>query len=400
MTGMVKPTRAACPVCEHEELDSVLEIENVPVFCNVLFASRQEALSAAKGTIELTFCRSCGHLFNSAFEPERLHYTQSYDNSLHYSPRFQEYARSLAERLIKSYDLHDKDVVEIGCGKGDFLQLICTIGRNRGTGFDPSYEEERSETDNSTRPFTVIQDLYTDRYTDRPADLIVCRHVLEHIARPRPFIDTIRRAIANNPRATAYFEVPNATYTIEQLGIWDLIYEHPGYFSKSSLLQLFTSSRLTPVMIEAAFDGQYLSLEAVSRERAPTGVSLDPSHQPAALQSKLDRFSQLHREKIGYWESRLRFLAEADRKVVVWGAGSKGVTFLNTIEPAGSIDYVVDINPHKQGMHTPGTGQPIVAPDFLTEYGPDVILVMNPIYCDEIGAHCADMNLEAEIVPV
>ncbi|UCF18338.1 MAG: methyltransferase domain-containing protein [Gemmatimonadota bacterium] len=390
----------ACPVCEHEELAPVLEVESAPVFCNLLFPNRHEALRAARGTIRLTFCRTCGHLFNSAFEPDRLHYTQSYENSLHYSPRFQEYARSLTERLIAKYDLHDKNVVEIGCGKGDFLELICKLGPNRGTGFDPSYEKTPPLAGAAAQPFQVVQDLYSNKYLDIPADLIVCRHVLEHIARPRPFIDTIRRAIANNPQAAAYFEVPNAMYTIEQLGIWDLIYEHPGYFSKPSLSHLFSSCQLNPVLIEEAFGGQYLCLEAVSQDRTHPSTSANSSGELENAMLNLERFAELHRQKIEYWDSRLKDFRDAERRVVVWGAGSKGVTFLNTVALAESIGYVVDINPRKQGMYTPGTGQPIVAPDLLKEYKPDVILVMNPIYCEEIRALSDRMSLQTEIVPV
>ena len=68
-----------------------------------------------------------------------MEYTQSYENSLHFSPGFQKFAADLADRLITRYNLRGKDVIDIGCGKGDFLKLICARGGNRGVGFDPSY---------------------------------------------------------------------------------------------------------------------------------------------------------------------------------------------------------------------------------------------------------------------
>ncbi|MEZ5267937.1 MAG: hypothetical protein R2789_04985 [Microthrixaceae bacterium] len=48
------------------------------------------------------------------------------------------------------------------------------------------------------------------------------------------------------------------------------------------------------------------------------------------------------------------------------------------------IQYAVDINPHKQGMFMAGTGQEIVAPDFLATYRPDLVVIMNPVYLEEI----------------
>ena len=64
----------------------------------------------------------------------------------------------------------------------------------------------------------------------------------------------------------------------------------------------------------------------------------------------------------------------------------------------GSIDYVVDINPHRQGNYMAKTGQEIVGPGFLREYKPDVVIVMNPIYRDEIAAEMHRQAVEAEIV--
>ena len=85
----------------------------------------------------------------------------------------------------------------------------------------------------------------------------------------------------------------------------------------------------------------------------------------------------------------------------MWGAGAKGVTFLNVlaIQPE-FIPYVVDINPRKQGMYVPGTGQQIVHPERLRAYAPDVIFVMNPNYREEISEMVRNAGASGEIVSV
>jgi len=82
---------------------------------------------------------------------------------------------------------------------------------------------------------------------------------------------------------------------------------------------------------------------------------------------------------------------------VVWGAGSKGVSFLNALKDL-QIEYVVDINPRKQGMYIPGTGQQIVRPEFLRDYQPDVIVVMNPVYRREIRKLTKKLGLTAKLI--
>ena len=100
------------------------------------------------------------------------------------------------------------------------------------------------------------------------------------------------------------------------------------------------------------------------------------------------------------WRERLAAWRAAGRRVVLWGGGSKGVAFLTTLGLGEEVGHVVDINPYKQGMYMPGSGHEVVAPAFLEAYRPDVVIVMNPIYTEEIRAELARLGLEPELVRV
>jgi hypothetical protein len=91
-------------------------------------------------------------------------------------------------------------------------------------------------------------------------------------------------------------------------------------------------------------------------------------------------------------------LAAAGQRGVVWGAGSKGVTFLNATGAGEEIVAVVDINPRKQGKYVAGTGQRIVAPTELAEIRPDFVIIMNANYREEIGGMLAEVGVAAEIL--
>ena len=62
------------------------------------------------------------------------------------------------------------------------------------------------------------------------------------------------------------------------------------------------------------------------------------------------------------------------------------------------IEYVVDINPHKQGKYIAGTGQKIIAPELLTDYQPDLVIIMNPIYKHEIQKMLEELKLYPELI--
>lgn len=385
-----------CPVCDSDTVAPVAEIHGMPVLCNILLPTREAARNVPRGDINLSFCTSCGHVFNTAFEPARMDYTEEYDNSLHFSARFQEFVENLADRLIETYDLHQKQVVEIGCGKGDFLRLLCERGPNEGVGFDPSYEPELLE-ENVSSLFTVVQDLYSERYASHDADLVCCRHVLEHVPQPRAFIETVRRAVGLRTDTALYFEVPNVLHTFRDLAIWDLIYEHYSYFSPSSLAYLFNECGFSVERMEEIYGRQFIGIDARPRAsdgssyaRLPEGVL----HLARHVESFITRFEVKKSE----WRAMIDGFAARSETAVVWGAGSKGVTILNMLGVTNEIRYVVDINPRKQGKHIAGTGQEIIAPERLGEIRPDAVIVVNPIYSAEIRQTLDGLGLASRLV--
>jgi hypothetical protein len=86
-------------------------MEKVPVFANVLWPTVDEAKRTHKGNIHLGFCATCGLVYNTAFNPSLVTYSPGYETSLHFSQHFQDYAKALAERLVRQYDLKGKDVL-------------------------------------------------------------------------------------------------------------------------------------------------------------------------------------------------------------------------------------------------------------------------------------------------
>ena len=259
-----------CFVCGSGEVSRFIEINQAPVHCNLLWSSHEEAVRAPRGDIQLGFCKTCGFIFNLSFDPELIRYSKQYENSLHYSPLFQDYARSIAGRLVQRYDLYDKDIIEIGSGKGDFLRLLCKLGNNRGVGFDPGFSGEPGDAGDS-RNVTFIQDFYSQQYAHYRADLICSRHTLEHIHQPREFMTMLRASLGERIGAAVFFEVPNMRFTLQDLSIWDIIYEHCSYFGSESLANLFNLSGFEILKISPVFKGQFLTIEARAGSSA-TGI--------------------------------------------------------------------------------------------------------------------------------
>lgn len=384
-----------CPVCCGTESRVFYEIEQVPVFIGVLWPSRDEALACPKGDVRLLFCPECGFIHNRAFDATLTQYSQNYNNSLHFSPVYDAYARASAQRIIERYGVTGKTVMEIGCGKGDFLSMLCRLGENRGIGFDQSYEDNQVAPELSGR-LTFINDLFGPKYSGYQADLICSRYVLEHIPQPVAFMQMLRATVAADSSPVFYFEVPNAELILSQLSIWDIIYEHCSYFNQGSLTRVFEVAGFTVINTRETFGGQFVSLEAT-----PTAGDLSEipgrMEELYKLENEVDLFPAHCQSVLGRWRDTLSQVTRSGKKTILWGAGAKGVSFLNLLNVSNEIEYVVDINPAKHGKYLPGSGQQVVSPEFLKEYRPDTVMTLNPVYRDEIQGMLNELGLEPRI---
>lgn len=390
---------ANCPSCRTPRLEIFFEQQGVPAHSCLLMASAEEARSYPRGSLRLGFCRACGFISNTAFDASLSHYSDAYEETQGFSATFRAFADSLAQRWIDKYDIHDKTILEIGCGKGEFLVKMCELGNNRGIGIDPSYRPERTDSTAAGR-LSFLRELYSGDHAGIDADVVVCRHTLEHIHPVADFMAQVRRGIGDRRDVTVLFEVPDVLRVLREVAFWDIYYEHCAYFSLGSLGRLFRASGFEILDLSLDYDDQYLLVEArptsVPAQQAPHGLEDDMS----ALADAVDGFSAAHATKLDEWRAGIRGADGTARKTVIWGAGSKGVTYLSTLQLDDRIRYAVDINPFKQGMYLAGTGQQVVAPDFLRDYQPDAVIAMNRVYNDEIRAELDRLGVDAELLSV
>ena len=370
--------------------------EDVPTNSCILLGSREEALAYPRGRIALGYCSACGFISNMAFDVALTEYSGRYEETQGFSETFTAFHRDLARRLVERHRIYDKDILEIGCGKGEFLLLLAQLGNNRGIGFDPGYHEERVSPE-AAHNVRFIKDFYSEKYRDHKADFVCCKMTLEHIHTTAQFLGTLRRAIADRPDTLVFFQIPEVTRILCNCAFEDIYYEHCSYFSPGSLARLFRHSGFHVLNLETQYADQYLTLEA----KVAQGTSAPPLPQEddmALLARYVAEFPAKRDAKLDAWRHRMNKDTAHRRKIVLWGSGSKAVSFLTALRVGDKIEYVVDINPFRHGYFMPATGQRIVAPSFLREYRPDVVIIMNAIYRDEIRRDLQAMELRPEVL--
>jgi SAM-dependent methyltransferase len=397
------PTRAAvtvCPNCGASGLEPFFEVLGIPAHSVRLMHTREEAIGYPRGDLRLGFCRSCGFITNVLFDASLNDYSPDFEETQHFSPTFDAWARGLVDRLVRDYDIRGKRVVEIGCGKGEFLALLCEAGANHGVGIDPGCVPGRLGNEGSgPGQVRLVQDFYSEKYAFLPADVVMCRHTLEHIQPTLQFMQMVRRVIGPRHETLVFLEVPDATRVLRERAFWDVYYEHCTYFTAGSLARLFRSTGFEIVELVRDFADQYLWITARPAD-GPTRPALALEDDLDATAADVDLFRRGAPADIAAWRDRIRSITATGRRAVLWGAGSKAVSLVTSAGIGPEIECLVDINPLKAGKFLPGTGHQVVAPGRLRDYRPDVIIAMNAVYVEEIRSTVAGLGLRAEVVAI
>ncbi|MBI5812518.1 MAG: methyltransferase domain-containing protein [Meiothermus silvanus] len=387
------PNSTTCLACGSARLESFYQVSQIPVHSGVLVKSRAEALAFPRGDLELAFCSMCGFIQNRLFAPERLDYSVGYQETQGFSPTFTGWAKRLIQQLIERYGVQEQTVLEIGCGKGEFLAELCQAGKNRGIGIDPGLALEHPSHSGQIQWIGGVYEDHTER--TREAQTVLCRHTLEHIAPVEAFIGRIRAAIP--PQALLFLEVPDTCRILEEKAFWDIYYEHCSYFTQGSLGRLLRAQGFKVLENRRDYGDQYVLAFA----RADQANQAFPEENDLEGLNRLVRaFKAAAPAAIQDWRNRLEAWHQAGKRVVLWAASSKSVAFLTSLAVSEEVAYAVDINPYKRGHYLPGSGHPVVGPDDLEQAPPDVVLVMNSIYTEEIRRDLARRGLEPELVPL
>ncbi len=341
--------------------------KGLPVLQNRVFATAAEARSSATGDVVLVQAMDTGLVFNSAFDPGKLVYDRNYQNEQACSSVFQKHLDAVTEIISRHF--HGQSLIEVGCGKGYFLDHLRTRGY-KVTGVDPAYE--------GSNPGVVKARF--ERGLGLSADAIVLRHVLEHVPDPLSFLSSI--AEANGGKGKIYIEVPCFDWICRRRAWFDVFYEHVNYFRMGDFERMFgdiaESGRI--------FGEQYLYLVAeLSSLRRPR---FDQSCELAFPGDFLDRIR------------RLASVAHGSARNAVWGAASKGVVFAVYMQRASAaLEFVIDINPVKQGKYLAVSGLQVLPPDeAMRRLRPgNTVFVMNSNYLDEITAKSGNQYHYCEV---
>jgi len=342
-----------CPICDSKDVQPFHHVMRSPILQNVLYASRDEARAARRVDAPFHYCPACHFVFNPEFQEDSVRYDPGYDNNQLASPTYRQHVETITDTLIADCRLDESSaILEIGCGSGFFLsRLKAKSVARRIVGYDPSYDGQHGMQEH------VRRELYRWRGGES-FDLVVMRHTLEGLLRYDAVFPDVVSALGS--RGKLYIEAADLDYIVERDNPFILYHEYARYYSVTALVALLGKYGLQARNVFKSLGGNFISMLATCPRPAPGFRALD----------------------------RLRDALEKSDRAVVWGIGGRAISFLTQLAPlADRVLCGVDIDERKQGRYIPVTGQKIVSPEEAVRLEPDLVIVANANYLEEIRAH-------------
>ncbi|HRO36303.1 methyltransferase domain-containing protein [Thauera sp.] len=320
-----------------------------------------DQLAADRGvTLALHQCSGCGTV-QLATEP--VPYWRDVIRAAGISAEMRAYRLDQFGRWLGQHDLTGRKVLEVGCGRGEYLSLLRDAGAD-ATGIEHLPASVAACREAGLRVTEGFIDGPDTRLADGPFDGFAILNFLEHI--PAAHL-TLRGIVANlEPGAIGLVEVPDFDMILRMRLFAEFVPDHLYYFTRQSLKHLLEGNGLEVLECSSEWHGYVLS--ATVRKRTPLDLSALQNAQAdiqASFNAFLDRFDT--------------------GRVAIWGAGHQALALISLLGIAPRIRYVLDSAPFKQGRFTPATHLPIVAPERLDEGEVDAVIVLAASYSEEVA---------------
>jgi len=345
----------------------VIKPLEVPVVPNSPLSRKNKKMDLGK--ILLRKNKLTGFIENSLFQVKKIKYDDDYQNDQSNSVQFKDHMFKMFKILKKNFSKNSK-LVEVGCGKGEFLSIVRNEKYFQYQGYDLTYQGNDKN----------IFKRYLNK-TDRiQADIVVLRHVLEHIKEPHIFLKKMKKIFGDTK---IFIEVPNFEWIIKNNAFYDITYEHVNYFNKKSLSSIFNNKfQLRGLCFNDQYQYFLGNLKDIS-------FDFEKKYKKKNHWVYLDFYKLF--PKIKTTLNHIESISAKYQNIYIWGAATKGCMFLvhcsKYINLKKRIKNAIDINKFKCDKFLPISKIKIIHKnEFIKQVNSlkDLLLISNPNYKKEI----------------
>lgn len=363
MADTFGPEAATCPACGYHVAVLFYDGGEQPLATLGWPRSAGEARAMPRLPLRFVRCVDCGHVFNAAFDYTRVPYADQPNRMFNRGARWSGFMQEVRDQILERLPPQPV-VVEIGHGEGHFLRALARERAGRYAGFDP-HGTARSEPPALTFHAALFEP--ETHLAELKPDLIISRHVLEHLTNPLGFLQRMSFAASvTGIRPALYLEVPCIDRALVSGRSEDFYYEHNSHFTTESFSRMLRRSFTT---IDALSHGYHGEVVYAFLRLKGNADHLDHARAAAG-------FRELAASARQVVALQLADLYLSGKRVAIWGGTGKSAAFIHAFGvDAVRFPLVVDSDPDKAGTYVPGAGQRIQFRDVLRESPADIILI-------------------------
>lgn len=378
-----------CPWCNGKNFEQLYEAVNIfpsvarlPAACN-----EPQPTSAA---ISLVQCKKCGFIFNEHFNQSLM--KQEYTDNNYYIKHAVSASMSSSERkvmdILLPFCTGDAVYCEIGSGSGGVAESMLP---HVGTVYtvDPAVRSAQCGSQQEREARIHINDFFSyNTVKDRMplADIIVARHLLEHLPLPADFIRDVLRCL--RPGGHLYLETPNVDEILASARFFDIFHDHFGYYSLPLLMNRLGALNLEVSQTYEYFNGQIIGILLKKTEHPVSACHELPviRYDGPSVRSRFAR-------RLDAINTRLASAVN----VAIYGAGAHANCLINHVDTT-RITRCLDLDEYKQNRFLAGTSIMVCDPRQCVLAAFDKILIAASLHEKEIVEFLLKKGYEGEIV--
>jgi 2-polyprenyl-3-methyl-5-hydroxy-6-metoxy-1,4-benzoquinol methylase len=363
-----------CRLCSKKNLAKLVELPNFPQAAQFFLSTEDDKIQDIAVRLVVVQCLSCG-LIQLTNNP--VHYFKDVITAASLSEGSKKNIKKEWLLLVDKYNLKNKQGIEIGAAKGDFLTVlndmnvsICGLEHS-----EINISNKVSDKININQGYLL--DLPNDFYNKY--DFVVCNNYLEHQPDTYNFIAKLRDLLIND--GMLYISVPNVEYLLSKSCLYEFVADHLVYFSKNSLTNALTHCSMEILELYTKNNGNDLVIVAQRRK-------------PLDFKAHLEKFNNIVNSIKLFVKDRYK----TGKKIAVWGAGHRALALMS-ISDLHEIECVVDSAAFKQNKLTPLLHKKIVSPENFIKLNCDVLIIMLPgNYAEQIIEFINSNKVKCEVI--
>lgn len=360
LSGLVT---ASCPVCHYTLANAFFNGDKQPLATLGWPHSCDDAQSMDLHPLDYVQCPRCTHVWNRSFTYDAIPYTNNPNRMFNKGSIWRGHLKDTGDVALSQLPQHPT-IIDIGCGEGHFVRGLAEAlkGKGRFLGFDP----------NSTAESGIGVEFharYFDPIADIPAyapDLLIMRHVLEHLMDPAAFLDQLAWGASQLDKPVLLFaEMPCVDRVLSSKRLVDFFYEHPSQFTSKSFRTLMDQGGQV-LHLDHGYDGEVIyALVELKVPKPYSSVILDSSmFYDQAINSQ----NEIH--------AQLLNLVASGKKIAIWGGTGKAAAFIHYFNvDANNFPLVIDSDWDKVGTYVSKAGQQIQYRDILKTQKVDMVII-------------------------